>query len=62
MPWFIFVFSFAVPLEAITLDRVIARINTDVITLGSLNDRMTVILNQIKAAGSNVDEMNEKDL
>ena len=60
LPWFIFVFSFAVPLEAITLDRVIARINSDVITLGSLNDRMTVILNQMKAAGSNVEEMTEK--
>ncbi|SVE05647.1 uncharacterized protein METZ01_LOCUS458501, partial [marine metagenome] len=59
---FVFCLSFAVSLEAVTLDRVVARVNSDVITLGALNERIPVVVDQMKAAGANVEESSEKNL
>ena len=37
---------------ALTLDRIVAKVNADVITLMTLEDRVAIFLNQMKAAGS----------
>ena len=46
---------------AMTLDRIVAKVNADVITLMTLEDRVAGFLNNMKAAGS-VDKQLKKNI
>jgi len=48
----VFSFLLSPSIFAMTLDRIVARVNADVITLMMLEDRVAVFLNKMKAAGS----------
>jgi parvulin-like peptidyl-prolyl isomerase len=47
---------------AMTLDRIVAKVNSDVITLMKLEDRVTVFLNKMKTAGSVDKKLDKKKL
>ena len=57
------VFSFLLTpsIFAMTLDRIVAKVNADVITLMMLEDRVAGFLNNMKAAGS-VDKQLKKNI
>ena len=48
----IFIFLLSPLIFAVTLDRIVAKVNADAITLMTLEDRVAIFLNQMKAAGS----------
>ena len=52
---FLFCSLLGSPIFAATLDRVVAKVNNDVITLGTLEDRVAVFSSRVKTSGS-VDE------
>jgi len=56
----VFSFLLSSSIFALTLDRIVAKVNADVITLMMLEDRVAGFLNQMKAAGS-VDKQLEKN-
>ena len=60
--WFLFCFLWGPPIFAATLDRVVAKINNDVITLGTLEGRVVLFSNQIKASGSVEEQLPKKEL
>ncbi|SUZ99084.1 uncharacterized protein METZ01_LOCUS51938 [marine metagenome] len=47
---------------ALTLDRIVAKVNADVITLMMLEDRVAVFLDKMKAAGSDVKQLKKNKL
>ena len=49
----VFSFLLSPSIFAMTLDRIVAKVNGDVITLMTLEDRVASFLNKMKAAGSN---------
>ena len=56
----VFSFLLSSSIFALTLDRIVAKVNADVITLMMLEDRVAGFLNKMKAAGS-VDKQLEKN-
>ena len=61
-PGFLFCFLLGSPIFAATLDRVVARVNNSVITLGTLEDRVTVFSSQMKTSGSVGEQLPKKKL
>ncbi|SVE55707.1 uncharacterized protein METZ01_LOCUS508561, partial [marine metagenome] len=59
---FLFCLGLSVPVLAATLDRVVAKVNSEIITLSSVEGRAAVILNQIKASGSSDKRPTENEL
>ena len=55
LPGFLFCFLLGSPIFAATFDRVVARVNNSVITLGTLENRVAVVSSRMKTSGS-VDE------
>jgi len=58
----VFSFLLSPSLFAMTLDRIVAKVNADVITLMMLEDRIVGFLNQMKAAGSVDKQLNKNKL
>ena len=58
------VFSFLLTpsIFAMTLDRIVAKVNTDVITLMKLEDRVAIFLNKMRVAGSVDKEFKKNEL
>ena len=59
---FLFCFLLGSPIFAATLDRVVARVNNDVITLGTLEDRVAFVSSQMKTSGSIDKQLPKKKL
>ena len=57
-----FSFLFSSSIFALTLDRIVAKVNADVITLMMLEDRVAGFLNKMKAAGSVVKQLEKNKL
>ena len=62
LPGFLFCFLLGSPIFAATFDRVVARVNNSVITLGTLEDRVTVFSSQMKTSGSVGEQLPKKKL
>ncbi len=58
----VFSFLLSPSIFAMTLDRIVAKVNTDVITLMKLEDRVEVFLNRIKMEGSVDKELKKNEL
>ena len=59
---FLFCFLLGSPIFAATFDRVVARVNNSVITLGTLEDRVAVFSSQMKTSGSVGEQLPKKKL
>jgi len=59
---FLFCFLLGSPIFAATLDRVVAKVNNDVITLGTLEDRVAVFSSRMKTSGSVDEQLPKKKL
>ena len=59
---FLFCFLLDSPIFAATFDRVVARVNNDVITLGTLEDRVAVFSSRMKTSGSVDEQLPKKKL
>ena len=59
---FLFCLGLSVPVLAATLDRVVAKVNSEIVTLSSVEGRVAAILNQIKAFGSSDKRPTENEL
>ena len=62
LPGFLFCFLLGSPIFAATFDRVVARVNNSVITLGTLEDRVAVFSSQMKTSGSVGEQLPKKKL
>ena len=58
----VFSFLLSSSIFALTLDRIVAKVNADVITLMMLEDRVAVFLDKMKAAGSDVKQLKKNKL
>ena len=58
----VFSFLLSSSVFALTLDRIVAKVNADVITLMMLEDRVAVFLDKMKAAGSDVKQLKKNKL
>ena len=58
----VFSFLLSSSIFALTLDRIVAKVNADVITLMMLEDRVAVFLNKMKAAGSADNQLKKNNL
>ena len=56
----VFSFLLSSSIFALTLDRIVAKVNADVITLMMLEDRVAGFLNKMKAAGSDGQTIEKK--
>ena len=59
---FLFCFLLGSPIFAATLDRVVAKVNNDVITLGTLEDRVAVFSSRMETSGSVDEQLAKKKL
>ena len=59
---FLFCFLLGSPIFAATFDRVVARVNNDVITLGTLEDRVAVFSSRMETSGSVDEQLPKKKL
>ena len=59
---FLFCFLLGSPIFAATFDRVVAKVNNDVITLGTLEDRVAVFSSRMKTSGSVDEQLPKKKL
>jgi peptidyl-prolyl cis-trans isomerase SurA len=59
---FFFYFIFCFPLMAATFDRVVAKVNDDVITLGVLENEIAIFLSRSEASGSSDQPLQKKEL
>ena len=57
-----FNFSLASPIFAATYDRVVAKINSDVITMSTLENRAEAYLSQMRNSANNEKQLSKKDL
>ena len=58
----VFSFLLSSSVFALTLDRIVAKVNADVITLMMLEDRVAVFLDKMKATGSDVKQLKKNKL
>ncbi len=58
----VFSFLLSSSIFALTLDRIVAKVNADVITLMMLEDRVAVFLDKMKATGSDVKQLKKNKL
>ena len=62
LPGFLFCFLLGFPIFAATFDRVVARVNNDVITLGTLEGRVAAFSSRMKASGSVGEQLQKEEM